>query len=47
MFTKDATSSLKLIDFGVSASVDPEKRLTETVGTVLYIAPEVLNKSYN
>ena len=28
MFTQDSSSTLKLIDFGVSASVDPVKRLT-------------------
>lgn len=38
---------IKIIDFGTSLVYDPEKQLDEKLGTPYYIAPEVLNKSYN
>jgi len=38
---------IKIIDFGTSLVFDPSKRLDEKLGTPYYIAPEVLNKSYN
>lgn len=38
---------IKIIDFGTSLVYDPEKALDEKLGTPYYIAPEVLNKSYN
>ena len=47
ILTSEGSSQLKLIDFGVSASVGTEKRLTETVGTLIYMAPEVLKHSYD
>ena len=46
--------SIKLTDFGSSCFFSTEKKkshkykpLTDTVGTAYYIAPEVLNGSYN
>ncbi len=38
---------IKIIDFGTSLVYDPSKPLDEKLGTPYYIAPEVLNKSYN
>ena len=38
---------IKIIDFGTSLVYDPNKSLDEKLGTPYYIAPEVLNKSYN
>jgi len=38
---------IKIIDFGTSLTIDPSKTLDEKLGTPYYIAPEVLNKSYN
>lgn len=38
---------IKIIDFGTSLVYDPSKQLDEKLGTPYYIAPEVLNKSYN
>ena len=38
---------IKIIDFGTSLVFDPSKKLDEKLGTPYYIAPEVLNKSYN
>lgn len=42
--TKNAR--LKVIDFGTSQLFDPNKKMTTKIGTPLYIAPEVLQKSY-
>lgn len=38
---------IKIIDFGTSLVFDTSKPLDEKLGTPYYIAPEVLNKSYN
>ena len=38
---------IKIIDFGTSLVYDPNRNLDEKLGTPYYIAPEVLNKSYN
>ncbi len=38
---------IKVIDFGTSLTVDPNRTLDEKLGTPYYIAPEVLNKKYN
>eukprot|EP00829_Urostomides_striatus_P004140 TRINITY_DN14472_c0_g2_i1.p1 TRINITY_DN14472_c0_g2~~TRINITY_DN14472_c0_g2_i1.p1 ORF type:complete len:182 (+),score=24.71 TRINITY_DN14472_c0_g2_i1:39-548(+) len=42
--TKNAR--LKVIDFGTSQMFDTNKKMTTKIGTPLYIAPEVLQKSY-
>ncbi|CAJ1462098.1 unnamed protein product, partial [Effrenium voratum] len=45
---KDHTDhSLKLIDFGFAKEFDEDSRMTATLGTVYYIAPEVIRGSYN
>jgi len=46
-FSKDLTSQLKLIDFGMSISVRPSRELTTFVGTPYYLAPEVLQGNYS
>jgi calcium-dependent protein kinase len=38
---------IKIIDFGTSQMFDPEKKMNKKFGTPYYIAPEVLNRSYN
>jgi calcium-dependent protein kinase len=40
---------IKIIDFGTSQSfkVGSKKKMEERYGTPYYIAPDVLNKSYN
>lgn len=38
---------LKLIDFGLSASITPGKNFTTKAGTPYYVAPQVLEGSYN
>uniref|UniRef100_A0A6P6YBY0 Calcium-dependent protein kinase 3-like n=1 Tax=Dermatophagoides pteronyssinus TaxID=6956 RepID=A0A6P6YBY0_DERPT len=43
---KNDISNVKLVDFGLSSKLTDEK-LKETVGTPYYIAPEVLDKSYD
>jgi len=45
----DATNGarLKLIDFGFSKVVTGDSRMTDTLGTVFYMAPEVLAGSYD
>lgn len=43
--TKDS-DHLKLIDFGFSKLWDPDTRMKMSCGTLAYVAPEVLSKSY-
>ncbi|KFK35999.1 hypothetical protein AALP_AA4G064700 [Arabis alpina] len=44
--SKEDTSQLKAIDFGLSDFVKPDERLNDIVGSAYYVAPEVLHKSY-
>ncbi|KAF1877841.1 hypothetical protein Lal_00038150 [Lupinus albus] len=45
--SKDENStSLKVIDFGLSDYVKPDERLNDIVGSAYYVAPEVLHRSY-
>ncbi|KAG1330732.1 hypothetical protein COCNU_02G007000 [Cocos nucifera] len=48
LFTsKDESSRLKAIDFGLSDFVKPDERLNDIVGSAYYVAPEVLHRSYS
>lgn len=48
LFVKnDINSPIKLIDFGISVKFEKDTKLKEKTGTVLYIAPEVINGSYD
>jgi len=40
-------SSLKLVDFGGSCSVEPDRLLTLQVGSVAFMAPEVISGKYS
>lgn len=42
----DPQAVIKVIDFGESCILPPSKRLSTTMGTAYYIAPEVLTHSY-
>ncbi|EEF40200.1 calcium-dependent protein kinase, putative [Ricinus communis] len=44
--TKEESSPLKAIDFGLSDYVKPDERLNDIVGSAYYVAPEVLHRSY-
>ncbi|XP_010427515.1 PREDICTED: CDPK-related kinase 7-like isoform X2 [Camelina sativa] len=44
--TKDESSPLKAIDFGLSDYVRPDERLNDIVGSAYYVAPEVLHRTY-
>ncbi|KAF8398214.1 hypothetical protein HHK36_017140 [Tetracentron sinense] len=44
--SKDESSPLKAIDFGLSDFVKPDERLNDIVGSAYYVAPEVLHRSY-
>lgn len=44
---EDQNAKLKLIDFGTSRFVTPEKKLNKAIGTCYYMAPEILTTSYN
>lgn len=44
--SKEPTASLKLIDFGVSEFCEDDQHLTEMVGSLYYIPPEVLKRKY-
>ena len=41
------SSSIKIIDFGLSVKFDKKKKMTEKVGTPYYVAPELLNGYYD
>ena len=45
--SKLPTSDLKLIDFGLSQYLETGHSLQTPVGTPFYVAPEILNKSYD
>lgn len=49
MFDRKGSGHLKLIDFGFSKMLDPSdtQNMTECLGTIAYVAPEVLHKSYS
>jgi len=38
---------IKIVDFGTAQTFDKDKKMTEKAGTPYYVAPEVLNQSYN
>jgi len=40
-------SEIKLVDFGLSRTFEPNKNMYSRMGTPFYIAPEVLKKKYN
>mmetsp|Transcript_38366 Transcript_38366/g.119345 ORF Transcript_38366/g.119345 Transcript_38366/m.119345 type:complete len:422 (+) Transcript_38366:2-1267(+) len=46
LYEKKETSHLKLIDFGFSKVWDPNIKMHMSCGTLSYVAPEVLKKSY-
>jgi calcium-dependent protein kinase len=41
------TARLKIIDFGMSRKFTNQKKMTKLIGTPYFIAPEVLNESYD
>ncbi|XP_075484989.1 CDPK-related kinase 4-like isoform X2 [Primulina tabacum] len=44
---KDEDAPMKVIDFGLSDFISPDKRLNDIVGSAYYVAPEVLHRSYS
>lgn len=46
LVSQNSDTDIKLADFGQAVFFTPGVRLTEMVGTLYYIAPEVLNSSY-
>ena len=40
-------NQVKIIDFGISIVKDPSEKISESIGTPYYIAPEVWKKNYN
>merc|ERR1719401_916340 len=47
LYERKDTNHLKIIDFGFSQAVDPTSKMSRACGTIDYIAPEVLRKSYD
>ncbi|CAG9318784.1 unnamed protein product [Blepharisma stoltei] len=45
--SKDPDSALKIIDFGIASKLLPNSKLSEAIGTIYYMAPEVLEGSYD
>lgn len=46
LYDAEASSHLKLIDFGFSHIWDPNLKMHVSCGTLAYVAPEVLDKNY-
>jgi calcium-dependent protein kinase len=46
LFDVKGGSHLKMIDFGFSKFLDPKARMKTSCGTLAYVAPEVLKRSY-
>jgi len=46
LYEKKDTNHLKLIDFGFSKIWEPNTKMALSCGTLAYVAPEVLDKSY-
>mmetsp|Transcript_67753 Transcript_67753/g.124694 ORF Transcript_67753/g.124694 Transcript_67753/m.124694 type:complete len:540 (+) Transcript_67753:57-1676(+) len=46
LYEKKDSDHLKLIDFGFSKIWDPDTKMALSCGTLAYVAPEVLDKSY-
>lgn len=44
---KETTYDVKIVDFGAAARLGPSGRLSGTIGTSYYIAPEVIHGTYN
>ncbi|OMJ85801.1 hypothetical protein SteCoe_12794 [Stentor coeruleus] len=40
-------AKLKLVNFGTSKFIKPEKRLSQNIGTCYYMAPEILTSTYS
>ncbi|XAR53921.1 Non-specific serine/threonine protein kinase [Bertholletia excelsa] len=48
LFTSRAEDAdMRLIDFGLSDFIRPDRRLNDIVGSAYYVAPEVLHRSYS
>lgn len=47
LLTEQQDSLLKVIDFGTSSRIRPMKHLSSAIGTLYYMAPEVLEERYN
>ncbi|OII71297.1 calcium calmodulin dependent protein kinase [Cryptosporidium ubiquitum] len=45
--SKDKDAMIKIVDFGLSAVFENQKKMKERLGTAYYIAPEVLRKKYD
>jgi len=46
LYEKQGSNHLKLIDFGFSKVWNPNNKMRMSCGTLSYVAPEVLKKSY-
>lgn len=46
LYESKSSNHLKLIDFGFSKFCAPDQEMTESLGTLHYVAPEVLNRKY-
>lgn len=45
--SKKANASIKIIDFGASAKLSKDVKLSKRIGTPFYVAPEVLAARYD
>ena len=47
LIEKPGSSQIKIADFGIATELKPGKKLSQMIGTINYIAPEVIDKNYN
>lgn len=47
LIEKPNSNILKIADFGIATELKPNRTLTMTIGTINYIAPEVINRKYD
>lgn len=47
LFENTNQKSIKLIDFGISTKYIPETYLTDLVGTLYYMSPDLIDMHYN
>ena len=45
--SKKPDAMVKLIDFGISMKYEENQKIKDKIGTILYVAPEVLKGSYD
>ncbi|OMJ83887.1 hypothetical protein SteCoe_15116 [Stentor coeruleus] len=46
LLESQTAKNIKIVDFGTAVEIQPGKKLSQMIGTINYIAPEIFRKSY-